>query len=82
MGACELQTKKDSGNLNLDLSNINKGAVLMALPIAKTTAIKDAVDMFGSLFGANLNRRDAVEFKPDADTLTFIKSNKEKLNGN
>lgn len=82
VGACELQTKKDSGNLNLDLSNINKGAVMMALPIAKTTAIKDAVDMFGSLFGANLNRRDAVEFKPDADTLTFIKSNKEKLNGN
>ncbi len=79
VGACELQTKKDSGNLNLDLSNINKGAVIMALPIAKTTAIKDACDMFGSLFGANLNRRDVVEFKPDAETLNFIKSNKEKL---
>lgn len=81
VGACELQTKKDTGNLNLDLSNINKGAVMMALPIAKTTAIKDAVDMFGSLFGANLNRRDVIEFKPDDNLAKFLKTNKEKLNG-
>jgi len=51
----------------------------MAFPIAKTVAIKDACDMFGSLFGANLNRRDTVEFKADENTLNFIKSNKEKL---
>jgi hypothetical protein len=65
VGACELQTKKDSGNLNLDLSNINKGAVLMALPIAKSVAIKDACDHFGNLFGANLNRKDIVQFQVD-----------------
>ena len=80
IGACQLQTAK--GTSPADLININNGALQMAFPIAKTVAIKDACDMFGSLFGANLNRRDAVEFKPDADTLTFIKSNKEKLNGN
>jgi hypothetical protein len=50
----------------------------MAYPIAKTIAIKDACDMFGNLFGANLNRRDTIEFKVDENTLNFIKSNKEK----
>ena len=39
VGAQELQTKKDSGNLSIDMSNVNKGAVMMALPIAKTIAI-------------------------------------------
>lgn len=79
IGACQLQTAK--GTSPADLININNGALQMAFPIAKTVAIKDACDMFGTLFGANLNRRDAVEFKPDAETLNFIKSNKEKLNG-
>jgi hypothetical protein len=65
VGACELQTKKDTGNLNLDLSNINKGAVLMALPIAKSVAIKDACDHFGNMFGANLNRKDIIHFEVD-----------------
>jgi hypothetical protein len=30
---------------------------------AKTIAIKDACDHFGNLFGANLNRRDNVDYK-------------------
>jgi hypothetical protein len=76
IGACQLQTKKDTSPA--DLANINNGALQMAYPIAKTIAIKDATDMFGNLFGANLNRRDTIEFKVDADTLNFIKSNKEK----
>jgi len=76
IGACQLQTKKDTSPA--DLANINNGALQMAYPIAKTIAIKDACDMFGNLFGANLNRRDTIEFKVDADTLNFIKSNKEK----
>ena len=76
IGACQLQTKKDTSPA--DLANINNGALQMAFPIAKTIAIKDACDMFGNLFGANLNRRDTIEFKVDSDTLNFIKSNKEK----
>ena len=76
IGACQLQTKKDTSPA--DLANINNGALQMAFPIAKTIAIKDATDMFGNLFGANLNRRDTIEFKVDENTLNFIKSNKEK----
>jgi len=50
------------------MSNINRGAVPIALGIAKSIAIKDACDHFGTLFGANLNRKDTMEFTPD-DTL-------------
>ena len=77
IGAMQLQTKK--GSSPADLANINSGAISMAFPIAKSLAIKDACDMFGNVFGANLNRRDVAQFKPD---LKIIKSNKEKLEGN
>lgn len=63
IGAAQLQTKKDTSPA--DLLNINNGALSMAFPIAKTVAIKDACDMFGQLFGSNLNRRDIIEFSPD-----------------
>lgn len=65
VGAEELQTQKDSGNLKLDMSNINRGAIKMALPIAKTTAVKDAADHLGKLFGSDLNRKDTVAFTAD-----------------
>lgn len=65
IGAAQLQTKQ--GTSPADLLNVNNGALSMAFPNAKTIAIKDACDMFGTLFGANLNRRDAIEFKPDAN---------------
>ena len=78
IGAAQLQTAK--GTSPSDLININNGALAMAFPIAKTVAIKDACDMFGSLFGANLNRRDVVEYVPDLNIKdAFTKSNKEKL---
>jgi len=64
VGAKELQTKSGSGTLQPDFSNINKSACEMALPIAKTNAIKDACDHLGKLFGRDLNRKDAIEFKP------------------
>jgi len=65
VGASELQTQKDSGTLKHDMSNVNKGAVMMSLPIAKTIAIKDACDHFGRLFGADLNRKDVIEYVAD-----------------
>lgn len=77
IGAMQLQTKK--GSSPADLANINSGAISMAFPIAKSLAIKDACDMLGNVFGANLNRRDVAQFKPD---MKIIKSNKEKLEGN
>lgn len=80
VGAQELQTTKNSGNLKTDMSNVNKGAVMMALPIAKSIAIKDACDHFGDLFGANLNRKDIVQFMGDNELLSSeaIHESKEK----
>jgi hypothetical protein len=37
----------------------------MAYPMAKTIAIKDACDHFGNLFGANLNRKDTLNYSID-----------------
>lgn len=63
IGAAQLQTKQ--GTSPADLMNINNGALSMAFPIAKTVAVKDACDHFGTLFGANINRKDIVSFTPD-----------------
>lgn len=69
VGAQELQTEAKTGPLKMDMSNVNKGAVTMALPIAKSIAIKDACDHFGKLFGCDLNRRDTLAFKPDEEIM-------------
>ena len=63
IGAMQLQTK--AGTSPADLININNGAVSMAFPIAKTLAIEDAADMFGKLFGADLNRKDTLNYTTD-----------------
>lgn len=63
IGATQLQTK--SGKSASDLININNGALSMAYPMAKTLAIKDACDHFGNLFGANLNRKDTLNYSID-----------------
>jgi hypothetical protein len=67
IGAVQLQTAK--GTSPADLANINNGALSMAYPIAKTLAIKDACDHFGKLFGCDLNRKDTMAFKVDANPL-------------
>ena len=79
VGAKELQTQAGTGTLKVDFSNINKGAVEMALPIAKTAALKDAADHLGQLFGRDLNRKDTLEYKPtyakpEASVLAAIKA--------
>jgi hypothetical protein len=73
IGAVQLQTAK--GTSPADLANINNGALSMAYPIAKTLAIKDACDHFGKLFGCDLNRKDTMAFKVDANPLEL----KERL---
>lgn len=72
IGSIQLQTKK--GTSPADLSNINNGAVSIAFPIAKSLAIKDACDLIGNVFGANLNRRDVAEWKPDVDLIERYKN--------
>jgi len=67
IGAMQLQTAK--GTSPADLGNINNGAISMAFPIAKTLAIKDACDLIGNIFGANLNRRDAIGFQVDQELM-------------
>lgn len=67
IGAMQLQTAK--GTSPADLANINNGAISMAFPIAKTLAVKDACDLIGNIFGANLNRKDVMPFVADADLL-------------
>ncbi len=76
IGAMNLQTK--SGSSPADLANINNGALSMAYPLAKTLAIKDACDMFGNLFGANLNRRDVLQNAPDTNLATAYNSAEQK----
>lgn len=61
VGAKSVQT--DSGFSAADLAHIKDAAVMMALPSAKSYAIKDAAEHLGKLFGKDLNRRDTVEFK-------------------
>lgn len=63
IGSVQLQTAK--GTSPADLSNINNGALSMAFPLAKTLAVKDAADMFGKLFGADLNRKDVITYQQD-----------------
>jgi hypothetical protein len=72
VGAQELQTEAKTGPLKMDMSNVNKGAVTMALPIAKSLAVKDACDHFGKLFGCDLNRKDTLQFEPDKEILGVI----------
>ena len=75
IGAIQLQTAK--GTSPADLNNINNGALSMAFPLAKTLAIKDAADMFGKLFGSDLNRRDTLPASMDKPILT--QEEKEEL---
>ena len=75
IGASQLQTAK--GTSATDLANINNGALSMAFPMAKTIAIKDAADHFGSLFGADLNRKDLIAYDLD---LTLIELTPEHPN--
>lgn len=59
VGAKDMQ--KDSGT-DLSMSTIKASAVMMALPSAKSFAIKDAAEHLGELFGRNLNRNHTLAF--------------------
>lgn len=58
VGASQVQVKK--GTSPADMANINNNAVEMALPKAKSQAIKDACDTLGRIFGSDLNRKDII----------------------
>lgn len=82
VGAMQVQTK--SGSSPADLASINNSAVMMALPAAKSYAIKDAADHLGKLFGRDLNRKDVQAFVPAFDEETKKRINedlKKRYNG-
>lgn len=60
VGASPVQT--DAGKNASDLGAIKNAAVQMALPSAKSYAIKDAAEHLGILFGRDLNRKDTIQF--------------------
>lgn len=62
LGAVGVQT--DRGEAESNLNAIKTGAVMKALPAAKSYAIKDAAEHLGRLFGRDLSRKDYVEFTP------------------
>lgn len=79
IGAVELQTK--SGSSPAQLENINKGALMMAFPMAKSYAIKDACDHFGDLFGSNLNRKNTLLYSTDNSiTQRLAESQQQNIN--
>ncbi len=61
VGASALQT--DKGAKPTDLNALKSSAVEMSLPKAKTEAIKDAAGDLGRLFGRDLNRKDAPDYR-------------------
>jgi len=75
IGAQELQVKQGSSPAQLE--NINKGALSMAFPIAKSYAVKDACDHLGDIFGANLNRKNTVDFYVDKNIIDNAEKAKE-----
>lgn len=72
VGAVQLQTKQ--GASPADLVNINNNAVMMALPMAKSYALKDAAEHIGKLFGRDLNRKDVINYEPEATTVEKYKN--------
>ena len=60
VGAKSVQV--DKGQSAANLAAIKDAAVMMALPSAKSFAIKDAAEHLGALFGRDLNRREIVMF--------------------
>lgn len=76
IGAEQLQTAK--GTSPADLANINNGALGMAFPIAKTRAVKDACDHFGTTFGSDLNRKDTLAYSGDTKLAEVVKTKEEE----
>lgn len=60
VGAKNLQV--ESGEKASDFDKIKSAAVVIAVPIAKVAAIKDAADNIGRIFGKDLNRKDIVNY--------------------
>lgn len=66
VGASPIQV--DKGENASNLSAIKNNAIMLALPAAKSFAIKDAAENIGKVFGRDLNRKDTMAFSPSYAT--------------
>ncbi len=65
LGAMPIQV--DKGSPAMDFNKTKSDAVMKALPGAESYAVKDAAETLGKIFGADLNRKDVVDFSPAYD---------------
>lgn len=79
-GAMAIQV--DKGKNASDLGAIKSNAIMLALPSAKSYAIKDAVEHIGKIFGRDLNRKDTIAFTPSYKIEDEKAKLKAKLNEN
>lgn len=66
VGAVAIQT--DKGKSAAELVHVKSNAIMLALPAAKSFAIKDAAEHIGKTFGRDINRRDTLAFSSEAAT--------------
>lgn len=66
LGACPIQTNLDSKPM--DISNIKSAGIQMALPAAKSYALKDAAEQLGKVFGRDIARNHIDGFNPIVKT--------------
>lgn len=59
---------------------IAHGAVMMAAPSSKSFAIKDAAESIGRLFGADISRKDSMDFDAPQQTAPQSQSSKPQKN--
>ena len=85
-GVGAMQIQVDKGKDASELAAIKANAIMLALPAAKSFAIKDAAEHIGKVFGRDLNRKDTLAFTPSYATIqgktiaTKKKNIREKLN--
>lgn len=60
VGAVQIQVEK--GKDASELKAIKPNAIMLALPSAKSFAIKDAAEHIGKVFGRDMNRKDTLAF--------------------
>lgn len=79
IGAAPIQ--KDAGS-SFSIDTIKTAAIQMALPMAKSYAIKDAAEHIGRIFGRDLNRSEVLdyrEFYGKSDSENNQEKEKERL---
>jgi predicted hydrocarbon binding protein len=80
VGATAIQV--DQGKNASDLGAIKSNAIMLALPAAKSYALKDAAEHIGKVFGRDINRKDVMNFVPSyatEDNKAIVEKRKEEM---